>query len=358
MISDSFYINAIYKDVMYIINSFDNKLQMIDMNTMQRKGVVDVTGFTSSLMEYADSLFVINNKLFKICGQDKKKGHVIQLDLLNYKVKDYDICDGEWIIGTYYETKVILLSVYSGKGYELDIISGEVKEIAFWDNNSNLVKYSLGKLNAVGTVRSHTYKNWWIVRKDGENCLYIININDYHIDKININMEIGNIELFACDNNGLYIVNEKNELWCIDKDICLYRDKDRTFKYKYGTIFLCENKIIIFPYYGEDIVVINLITKKSYIYINYPKNFKYGSKKFGKYYFYTEDNEFYYSNMACGNYFAKIDKKNGEINWIKPMSVSKEERIKMQEDIILSNEGEILSLDEFISFICKNNKRY
>ena len=81
-------------------------------------------------------------------------------------------------------------------------------------------------------------------------------------------------------------------------------------------ILYAGNRLITLPGYGNYIRLFDILTEKTSVYCDYPKDFKYQSTWL-KYYGYCEDEKFYYFAAASANYLLKIEKMSGGLTWIK-----------------------------------------
>ena len=121
----------------------------------------------------------------------------------------------------------------------------------------------------------------------------------------------------------------------------------------FSTIHYTKNKLWLMPGEGEDIVYIDVLTGKSYIFDEYPDDFSYiAPKHFWKYTTAIVYNNNCYFSAHSGNYIFYIDENSGEGHWLSlhwPDSKKILEAIQSRSNNFFF-EGEI-SLNDYIGFI-------
>lgn len=130
-------------------------------------------------------------------------------------------------------------------------------------------------------------------------------------------------KLYILSSKGIvYSWSIRNELIEVVVD-CNSADGDCT---RFGRFAVTDKRIYLLPALGEDIFYMDIATKQINKYESYPKGFRYcGPKDWSKYYGYCEDEKHYYFAMRSMNYFLIVNKRDGEIKWIKPKLPSSEE---------------------------------
>lgn len=98
-------------------------------------------------------------------------------------------------------------------------------------------------------------------------------------------------------------------------------------------ILYAGNKLIVLPALGKDIKLLDLPKQEIEIYNGYPSDFLYHEIRWSKYYGLCEDTDNYYIAMRLANYFLRICKNDGMLNWIKPKLPECQERLKIQKPL-------------------------
>lgn len=100
-----------------------------------------------------------------------------------------------------------------------------------------------------------------------------------------------------------------------------------------GRIVYAANKLIILPSLAEEIKILDIPTGKTEIYRDYPEDFLYYDMEYmkqrSKYTGLCEDDSYYYCAMRRENYLLKINKRDGNLLWVKPNVPLGKERMKV-----------------------------
>lgn len=128
-----------------------------------------------------------------------------------------------------------------------------------------------------------------------------------------------------------YILTSDNQIYIWEKEknrcVLFWKGKDCYKDNKYfSDMLIVQQKIILLPLLGSDIVIIDSIRNREVIYDNYPKDFHYYDIKWSKYINRFDDINYYYYPMRMSNYLMMVSKYDGEILWKKLNVPSKEER--------------------------------
>lgn len=230
----------------------------------------------------------------------------------------------------------------------------------------------------------------YICRKE-ENELLVFDTINYSLNRINFSEYKKNIILSCVDNEKIYMFDYSNSFLIYDikngsfksvhlnkeikvdavsayNNMLLTRVKDCIYRIENGEVIkvcslsnsgmgrICvtDDKIIVLPgIESNEIIIIDLQSFEMTKYVNYPTDFEYSIKKgWGKYFGYCQDENYFYWIMRASNYFMKIDKRSGDIEWIKPINIDFEMIIKekyLNVNHIINEE--ICSIDSFIKVI-------
>lgn len=152
---------------------------------------------------------------------------------------------------------------------------------------------------------------------------------EYNADENIWSIQYLSIHLINCvhamvENDCIYILLASGKVLKWDynsKEFEVIVDAEKMYAASNAAARLCvtDEEIIILPAVGQDIIKINRKNNKTYIYKDYPKDFVYdlNKKNWSKYYGYCENDIEYYFACRTSKYILKINKKNGEISWIK-----------------------------------------
>ena len=129
------------------------------------------------------------------------------------------------------------------------------------------------------------------------------------------------------------VVWKENKFYILDKQCRVFvwdANTDRTelvadFKEinakpdRWGKLVVTDEDYILLPYMAEEILLLERKgEQKKRIYASYPNDFKYNAPSdWSKYTRPCEDEYNYYFPMHAANYILKIDKKTGNLAWIK-----------------------------------------
>lgn len=180
-----------------------------------------------------------------------------------------------------------------------------------------------------------------------EGCtLWLFEAGNKQVDRLDIEkniwifyvlpIDIGNCADVCRGNECFYILTESNCLyiWNPKTNYCELFWKDEKYcvmaRYFGKVLMIQQQKIILLPTFGDDIVSIDIQCGKCACYDGYPQDFIYLDNKNGKYTNRFEDADYYYYPMWMSNYLLKINKKSGKIIWQKLFMPLREEKFQVQ----------------------------
>lgn len=131
--------------------------------------------------------------------------------------------------------------------------------------------------------------------------------------------------------------------------------------YDFSRVVVTDKNIYLLPSLGKEIISIDLKTRESEIYQDYPRDFQYcGDKAWSKYHGYCEDDNNYYFAMRSANYMLTINKSSGIVRWIKLEQPTLENYIKIfnyynndRKNILQES---YISLEDLLSYMSSKNE--
>lgn len=128
-------------------------------------------------------------------------------------------------------------------------------------------------------------------------------------------------------------------------------------KLDYHKLVMTENRFIIMPALGKDILIVNRANKEMTIYETYPDDFQYISpSNWSKYLGFCEDDKRFYFPMRSANYLLTINKEDGTLSWHKPYLVNATDYITYMdyEDGVTVEDR--WSLEDFLLRVLKTDR--
>lgn len=179
-------------------------------------------------------------------------------------------------------------------------------------------------------------------RKDNDIWLFYENGNMYlHYDLITDTMQ--KCYMGSCLSRVIDAVEHDNIIYVLEGNgtICLLKPYDGYIETyvktntngTFGKLAATEEKLIVLPDQGKDIIMIDWNTKKQSVYSQYPDHFLYlGEQGWSKYYGSCETERKIIFAMQSANHILIIDKKDGEFQWIKPILPCVQEEVEYWRD--------------------------
>ena len=354
---------ALYNDDIYFYPEISNVLMKINISD----GKLSLTQAFDNHILYgnrrADYMCAFEDSIYAV---DENGEYIEKFDLKNKKADYVNMCGldrtwGNFAFITNWEGKLYLFPMYKLEVYSLDMRGMEKVNIQSYKHlekeigcNDNTQNYITGGCQCGERVLLYSKDSTIIVNYD----LKMGNVLTKKLEK--------SIEgcLYAVgDASLLYILTKNYRICCWD----ILEDKIEEWldlsRYTVGEddfeiMDLTEEKIIVLPKYGEEILIINRKTKHVDILKDYPKDFIYtGAKDKVNFVRAIETDDCYYHMLKKANYVLKIDKKNGETSWCKPIFLPQDEKVELYRYSNLKVLGnETLTIDELLGLSSPNEE--
>ena len=146
-----------------------------------------------------------------------------------------------------------------------------------------------------------------------------------------------NVFYLLTSSNYVYIwnpyTNFRKVLWKGERYINIEKYFRRTI--------IIQQKLYLLPCMGDDIVIVDIESGEEQVYKEYPLDFCYYNKGWGKYTDYFEDNEYVYYPMRTSNYILSIHKKSGKIVWKQITMPKEEEKIRFYFNKLMISQDDL-----------------
>lgn len=272
----------------------------------------------------------------KIYGLDSTGNHLVIFDLNRYMCQYVPL-------GCAYVAKINFvaferygLDYYIFPKYGSDILrfctqKNEVQKIAKYFNGIKEAQCACRVQNDV-----------WILPKD-TNKLYCYHLPNMNETEYQFSSTLRNCVHAVFANGCIYILEKYGIIYEWDTENCQMEIiKDLAIRHEenesMGRIIYAGNKLILLPAYGRNIIILDLLTRITEVYKEYPKDFIYYETSWLKYYGYCEDESCYYFAVCAENYILAIKKQSGKLIWLKPRLDELGKKV-IQE---LNNLGEVI----------------
>lgn len=319
--------STLVDDELYSFTAIDHLPLIVNLKTEKICLLNDMENYDLSFV--ADSMWAI---------RDGDNIFVIELNgerLLQYNFKEkkccyYKIeCNGkQWdncAALAKYKNKVYVFPKYKKGIIKIDIKSGKIEknEEVYRIINSYKTKEKCKKENKYFQCGCQDGNILWLFQESG-NLVVAYNIKNDSWREYELPIEINHCIHTIMHNGLMYILCSDGRifLWDMKSDMI-----ERIFEYSeegeaidiYSRIAVADKIIFMLPALGQDILKINVETKRVEKYTAYPEEFcYYNPENCSKYNGYCENDRFYYFSMRSANYILQIDKHDGREKWIKP----------------------------------------
>jgi len=240
---------------------------------------------------------------FNILCDEKKWG--------NYA--SYGKIDNYFYIFPTYKKGILKVDLNTGRVKKITELYSEIENSnEFINQKGDCVYFSCG---------SRVGNKMWLFRKQ-DNLLVIYDMDCDKWENYKLPIVINDCIHAVWHNNKMYILSSEGKIYYCNLDgimeeIADCNSQNLNNNY-YSRIMVTDENIILLPFLGNNIFIINLYSKKIKKFNKYPIGFQYcGLKSWSKYYGYTEDDKNYYLALCSSNYMLVVNKKNGEIEWVK-----------------------------------------
>ena len=251
---------------------------------------------------YEDYIFVVKNtgdEIIRISLKDRSTD-IVQIGASYLQTDNFALI-------TLFKNTILCFCRTISKVIIMDCESLEVKE-------QELISVSEGGYKIGSVYEDYVY----LFPKSGDAfLLYDLDKKTYRQKHLGENLDcVSNI---AVANMYLYILERSGKLSAFNRNSYeLIKSVKVGKKAEYGFIATCSRGLVLLPSIGEDIKIVDSLLDTFYVYSEYPSDFFYkevsGKSKF---FFPTEDDNYFYFAKRLANYILEVDKDNGELIWIK-----------------------------------------
>lgn len=286
---------------------------------------------------------LLNNENLYLFEQDGKR--LLEYSLTEKRGRCFDlnsdifVC-GSWAICAVYNQKIWAFPSYENKVIKVNLINGSIEDK---EDLCSDINYNFNRRNELFLLHGNEieipYKLYSCGCRIGDE-IWVFTERKQLVIKCNISRDEYEVlsipdEIKGCIHaiwkKGIfYILSTEGNVYSWDfLNNRVQQLVDWGVKYPYYSKFVITDKNIwLIPFFGEDIYIVDLETKRKSKYSNYPEDFSYccTEAERSKYFEYTEDDENYYFAMHCANYLLIIKKENGLGYWVKPTEPTLEKR--------------------------------
>lgn len=338
---------VVEKELLYAITHNNCIIEKIDLKNNKVTCIDNPDGYNSNEWSGSDNILSYNQRIYFFEQNGKQ---IMEYSVLDKKTRFFDLNLQAYPIFNYaYSTiwinKIYIFPSFVNKIIIIDLQTGKIKKKENFCDNLHYI-FNKEKVNCISNmdlkfpyrlfscgcqiesdIWIFTEKNQVAIKFD----LLTEKIEQYILPqaiKGCVHAIWRNKRFYLLSLDGyIYVWNfKKNEIEI------LYNEK-KNCQYPYFHRIAVTNKNIwLIPFFGNDIYIVDVKTKKYFCYNKYPKDFHYyGGYERCRFYGYSEDEGNYYFAVHSANYLLIIDKMTGKGRWIKPVNPSIQE---MQEYII------------------------
>lgn len=338
----------IVDDKIYFFTELENVFMQIDMKTWKIK-------YLDKFLEYnlyfgrADKLQTINNKIYKL-SLDGRYVEEFSLKDERYKKIEIGIYDKPWrnfVAFEYWNQYLFIFPKGERQVIRINTDDYRVERIKLCNKEESTTKKFLGYSVSYRCKNEiwlfETINNWIHIYNMESNMVRLRAFPDGIGECLNV-CEFRNYFYFLTLDNQIYSWNIENN------SLILLWDGEKYYgiKYYFGEILCTQQKLLLMPALGEDIVVLDYEKGNSTIMNKYPENFYYFNIKWAKYINYFCDTEYIYYPMRSSDYLALINRCSGEIEWKKLVPPSKKDKkLNMQ----IKCQRQYLTIPDDVEFV-------
>lgn len=349
---------SIYNDTMFFFTEKGNILLKMDMHDYKMELLFydDKTSNTAG----ESTAFLLNDgdSIYRLQLNGKK---LIEYELSSNKTFTYEINESKGAWGNF-----SYMTIYNSCLY---VFPGQVEKLIIIDlqNRAIIDKIDISRQKDK-TERIDRKDFYWKrgYRLDNESVMlysrdrrevftYDLKSKDYKF--ISLPIEIQGVIDICQAEKSVYLLDDQNNLYewdYVQNELELITKFTEAYDKSYfGKIINTNRKIILLPALGENIYFWDKSNKSYSVYQEYPDDFEYiGDKEWAKYINGCLMGDYVYFPMRRSCYILRIHRKTGDLEWIKPVPILKEDRIRyyMGKNIKYFHEGAI-SLEEFIGIV-------
>lgn len=324
---------------LYYVTHSEHAIKRLDLKNYKVEYLDNPEGYIPKQWAGVDKILLDNDNLY-LFEQNGQK--LLEYSLLKKSSRCFDLkCNifscGSWAICTIHNHVIWAFPSYANKVIKIDLINGKVEERTFADidysfNQKDELFISCGKeieisykLFSCGCKIDNEI--WLFTERKPFFLKYDLSKDIY--EKSSLPVMIRSCVWALYRKYVLYILSAEGKLYCWDvfnNRAELLFDSGKRYPY-YNRFIVTDTNIWLIPFFGEDIYVIDLKTKRKSKYSRYPKDFCYRIEaERSKYFEYCEDKNNYYFAMHSANYLLIIEKDSGAGRWLKPIEPQLEER--------------------------------
>ena len=316
----SFSTCALIGDNIYAFTNHKRLPIKLNLKTKDIVLIEDLKGYDSQFV--ADEMQQAGNNIFvlEVNGNRLMEYNIEKRTCRYYEIGCHKEAWGNYVAFAKWKEELYIFPKYKDKIIKINIESGKIKEI-------NFLEYAKIVLNSPKDKVIFWYgfqdKNlvWLFGKKSNLVLVYDLESNTWRkhelSEKINscIHAVMHNGYMYILSSEGkVYRWDMKNNSIKVLADCGDIKDGENIF----FRIAVTEKNIFLFPSLGEDILCIDLKKKQIDKYMTYPPDFMYcGPDEWSKYYGYCEDEDFYYFAMRSMNFIPCVNKRIGNIKWLK-----------------------------------------
>lgn len=198
-------------------------------------------------------------------------------------------------------------------------------------------------------------QNVYLFTKSGKSFLKF-NLIDYSFSIESMQTPFGCISNVNVTKAYIYILERKGTLTILNRQTYdVIKTVEVGKEAEYGFIVICNNKILLLPILGDNILIADFLFEEIETYKEYPGDFFYddqvGPTK-SKYYYPFEDNQYYYFAKRKANYFLKIEKETANLIWVSIEDAVYRTKINAEvHSGKICHENSYLEISDFMSVI-------
>lgn len=370
------------KGSIYCVTHIEHIIEKIDLNRNNVKYIKNPPKYIPTEWGAVDRLLFDNDRIYLF---EENGRRLLEYSLIEKKSRCFElncnlhICDN-YAFCTIENNILFVFPSFLNKIIKIDLEDGKVK---FKENLCRDINYIFGqekilyiydeselnlpcKLYSCGCQIGHevwlfTERKQLVIRYNLLTETYIEYLLPEYIDGCIHVVQKEKIFYILDAKGNVYLWNFRD-----GKAELLFTGKS-TDKYPcFWRIAITNINIWMLPSIGEDIYIINILTKETKKYDRYPKDYcYYPYPERSKFYGYDEDAENYYFAMHSANYMLIINKFTGKGKWLRPKEADLDERIKYYKggDVKQYNEhdwgikGYLMMIEKKLDILGKNERQ-
>lgn len=335
---------VVEKELLYSITHNNCIIEKMDLKNNKVICIDNPDGYNSKEWSGADNILLYNQKIYFFEQNGKrimeysvtdKKTRYFDLNLQAYLYFNYAYC-------TIWDNRIYIFPSFINEIIIVDLQTGKImKKEKFCDDLYYI--FNKEKINCIpGTDLNFPYRLFscgcqvkntiWIFTEKSQKVIKFDLLTE-KIEQYILPRMIKGCVHAVWKNKKFYLLSLEGfvYVWKYEKnEIEMLYDEKKNCQYPYfHRIAVTDKNIWLIPFFGDDIYIVDKMTKKYSFYNEYPKDFCYfGGYERCRFYGYSEDKNNYYFAMHSANYLLIIDKLTGKEKWIKPINPTMQEMQK------------------------------